>query len=223
MIDLGAYARMHAMVAYSHNLSDGKNDSSSSLPRIALLAFFDFATAFPSVARAWLFLVTHATGTPSWFIHFVEAFYAPLFLHHFEESLSRKNAGIICVCADDIGASIDSLVHIKLVFEVFNLAESVANILLKPKKYNLIPTNLPCTPSLIQQIKDWLKEHAPSWVSFQVVPRAKYLGFFRGPLTQDIAWNDVFSKFASRCRAVRYSKCGPSIAAFSYNFTMLFL
>ena len=41
-----------------------------------LLAFFDFAAAFPSVAHEWLFAVLAARGCPDGFINVVRAMYS---------------------------------------------------------------------------------------------------------------------------------------------------
>ena len=49
---------------------------------IAILAFFDFAAAFPSVAHTWLFAVLTASGAPEWFINYVSALYAGNVTYH---------------------------------------------------------------------------------------------------------------------------------------------
>ena len=73
-VDLDYHARMFALQAYSHNSESSAFEFD--MCRFAVLAFFDFAAAFPSVAHAWLFLVVQYADPPKWVANFIKNLYS---------------------------------------------------------------------------------------------------------------------------------------------------
>ena len=47
----------------------------SSPQLIPILAFYDFAAAFPSIAHAWIFLALEARRFPAWFVNAMKGIY----------------------------------------------------------------------------------------------------------------------------------------------------
>ena len=141
------------------------------------------------------------------------------FLINFDLSLSSSNGGVVRACADDIGAALSDHTFLKQLFEVFSLAKQIANLQLKPKKCNIIPVNEKLSDELVNFLRRWLQDNIPEWSDFQIVPFAKYLGFFMGPSAQEVQWANTVGKWDARSRDIANSRCGPSVAAFRYNFT----
>ena len=81
-VDLDSAARAFALKADDLNQSHVEKKSEPSEQVIAILAFFDFATAFPSVAHAWLFAVLRAAHAPTWLINYVSSLYAENKTYH---------------------------------------------------------------------------------------------------------------------------------------------
>ena len=88
VVDLDFSAREQAIFTSSQSSAVNL----ASIPeecRIAILAFFDFATAFPSVAHAYLALVIVFSNAPPWIENFVRNLYA--FNHTFQMTASGMN------------------------------------------------------------------------------------------------------------------------------------
>ena len=88
VVDLDFSAREQAIFTSSQSSAVNL----ASIPeecRIAILAFFDFATAFPSVAHAYLALVIVFSKAPPWIENFVRNLYA--FNHTFQMTASGMN------------------------------------------------------------------------------------------------------------------------------------
>ena len=228
--------------------------------QLAILAFFDFATAFPSVAHEWLFVVLEALGAPKWLINYISGLYStnntyyltssgktflfailsgvlqgcPMsatlflfaidpFLVHFEQSLSRKYEGAIRVCADDIGAALADYRALKALERVFACAKRFANLTLKPAKCNVIPLNQIAPDSDFSFEKEnaliskWLHEVIPHWSHFQLVPTAKYLGFYLGPGAGKMMWKAPTAKWERRSRDIAFSHMSASFSPLVYN------
>ena len=58
-----------------------------------------------------------------------------------KESLAQKGRGITRACADDVGMALTSFKFLKLVALVFNQAEIISGLSLKPTKCVIIPTS----------------------------------------------------------------------------------
>ena len=87
-------ARIYALKAEDSNASshNGLGDIEF---LISVSAMFDFATAFPSVAHDWLFLVLRACSAPSWFINFIECLY---FVNHTFQMSSYGKQFLFNIC-----------------------------------------------------------------------------------------------------------------------------
>ncbi len=105
---------------------------------------------------------------------------------------------------------------LKLLFPIFQSAQSIAGLNLKPSKCNIIVL-VQLSDDLYNQIKGWLAVNLPSWVSFQVCSTAKYLGFFLGPEAGAHNWAGPLRKFRDRVAAIRASDAPVSIAVYTYN------
>jgi hypothetical protein len=70
VLDLDSAARLFSMRFLSQ-----ETDLEKSPELIPLLAFYDFAAAFPSVAHAWIFLVLEARKFPDWFVNSMRGIY----------------------------------------------------------------------------------------------------------------------------------------------------
>ena len=71
VVDLDAAARISSLHASDHN-------TFAHLDRyrhISILAFFDFAAAFPSLFHKWIFLVLRKRGLPGWYCNLISAIY----------------------------------------------------------------------------------------------------------------------------------------------------
>jgi hypothetical protein len=143
------------------------------------------------------------------------------FLNNFEFELKPNKGGIVCACADDIGAALSNYTFLKSLFRIFQTAREISNMQLKPGKCNIIPTNLSLTSELTEWLRHWLTENIPEWREFQIVSGAKYLGFLMGPSIKDTQWTSAINKWSGRVKAIAASRCGPSTAAFLYNYTAL--
>ena len=74
VFDLDSAGRIAAMRTIAHN-ERGAAHLGDSRFHIALLAMFDFASAFPSIFHKWNFAVLFARGFPIGFINFVSCLY----------------------------------------------------------------------------------------------------------------------------------------------------
>ena len=72
VVDLDSFARIFSTMAYCHN----RDPANAHKMRIAILAFFDFASAFPSIAHAWIMIVLRAAKAPEWLINYITALYS---------------------------------------------------------------------------------------------------------------------------------------------------
>ena len=173
---------------------------------IALLAFFDFASAFPSVLHGWIMLVLKARGFPVGFINFIHCLYwmnsavtfcnggmqllfwylsgvlqgCPAsafifdmrldpFLAAFHQAISSRGRGLLRACADDIGAALNSHRSLLYLYQIFEKAQIIAGLSLKPPKCNLVPTSLPFSSEVKLCLTNWLRTHIPGLANFQIL------------------------------------------------------
>ena len=61
-----------------------------------------------------------------------------------------------------IGVAVKSLSAFKYMFPIFNLAESLAGLTLKPSKCTLIPSSEPFSEEVVSYIQAWLARNIPS-------------------------------------------------------------
>jgi len=253
VIDLDSASRIFAFQNSSH-------------PRLskfpAILAFWDFAAAFPSVFHKFIFAVLEARGFPLGFVDFIKSLYffnaayysdggcfiflfwifsgvlqgcnvsaflfdcvLDPFLEAFNEVITQnKNTntnpahiGVIRACADDIGAALLSIKGLKYMEPIFDLAELLAGLTLKPAKCVLIPTSAPFDEALVYSMKVWLSTNIPKWSNFQIRPAAKYLGIVMGPQARALQWAAPMKKFCERSQSIGSVHAPLSISSLLYN------
>ncbi len=142
------------------------------------------------------------------------------FLTLFHNALREKGSGIVRACADDLGAALQSLKRLMLVFPIFKNAQTLAGLLLKPPKCILIPL-VPWSQEVVDKIKNWLGRHIPSWANFNIKPTSKYLGFYMGPQSGTLQWLAPFAKYQDRVNIIYGSGASISLGAYSYNVRTL--
>eukprot|EP00959_Pyramimonas_sp_CCMP1952_P432152 9049798-Pyramimonas_sp.AAC.1 len=64
--------------------------------------------------------------------------------------LEPRARGVIRACADDVGAALRVLVHLRRLKRIFDLSRKLAGLALKVSKCFIVPLGGPCTPELIQ-------------------------------------------------------------------------
>ena len=104
----------------------------------------------------------------------------------------------IFACADDVGAALSGLKHLKTVYKLFTKYTKATGLTLKPKKCVMILTACALTPENVAIIRRWLKDNIPEWEDFQIAARGKYLGIHIGPELGDINWVAPREKFLKR-------------------------
>ena len=219
-----------------------------------VLAFWDFAAAFPSVMHQWINLVFKFRKIPEGFLNFIDSldfmnsahgnsagevvflywylsgvlqgcpasafiFDVSLdpFLAAFDAQIAQTGRGVVRACADDIGAALASYRHLKYFHPIFAKASEIAGLRLKPPKCNLVPTSIMFSEEIVRTIGSWLRKHIPEWQNFQVVPAAKYLGFYLGPAAGSLQFLSTLRKYKSRAYEIGNSGAPASIAAYLYN------
>jgi endonuclease/exonuclease/phosphatase family metal-dependent hydrolase len=253
VIDLDSASRIFAFQNSSH-------PKLSKLP--AILAFWDFAAAFPSVFHKFIFAVLEARGFPLGFIDFIKSLYffnaayysdggsfiflfwifsgvlqgcnasaflfdcvLDPFLEAFSEFITQNpnansspaHRGIIRACADDIGAALLSLKGLKYMEPIFDLAEQLAGLTLKPSKCVLIPISARFDETIVYSMKVWLSINIPKWSDFQIRPAAKYLGICMGPQARALQWAAPLKKFCERAQLIGSVHAPLSISSLLYN------
>ena len=218
-----------------------------------LLAFFDYAAAFPSLSQQFMFLVLSFIGMPEGLYRVVEANYffiathtkigqaamflflvrcgvlqgCPLsgtlfalsaepFLRHLKYEVQEKEGGMVRACADDVGIAITALKSLLGAQQVFERAESLAGLTLKPKKCQLVPVCSVATPELEANIKCWLARWIPSWSTFAIASSGKYLGLWLGTITADKQLTVARLKWRERAAAIAKTGCSGSVACHNY-------
>ena len=66
-------------------------------------------------------------------------------------------------------------------------------------------------------MRKWFLRNIPDWADFQVVPRAKYLGFYLGPTANQIQWAGVFANYADRVNKIANLHAPTSVSISLYN------
>jgi len=139
------------------------------------------------------------------------------FLAAFDDVIPSSGRGILRACADDLGAALNSHKSLMHMYAIFETAQLVAGLTLKPSKCNLVPTSLPFSNDVKKFLTEWLGKHIPNWVKFQIVPCAKYLGFMLGPTAGEAQWKSVFRKFSQRVNMISNTHSPTSTSIHLYN------
>lgn len=124
--------------------------------------------------------------------------------------------GQMRACADDIGGALKGILALVYLFPIFECAEEVAGLTLKPPKCVIIPLR-PFSLQLVENIKIWLERHIPKWSKFQIKPTSKYLGFFVGPAASTQQWDDAGKKWVNRSNEIASLKLAAAMTVLQYN------
>eukprot|EP00959_Pyramimonas_sp_CCMP1952_P248965 5204410-Pyramimonas_sp.AAC.1 len=119
--------------------------------------------------------------------------------------------GIARACADDIGAALHALAHLRRLKRPFDLSRKLAGLTLKVSKCYIVPLGGQCTPELIQTFTDWLAANIPEWGAFQIVPFLTYLGVVLGPGADLEAWKAPLEKWFRRGGGIVRARAPTSI------------
>ena len=139
------------------------------------------------------------------------------FLSAIEQSIDNRNFGQTRACADDVGSALKALGHLKRIAIVFGWAAECASLCLNLLKTILVPLGAPCTPTVIDAIRNWLQLNLPQWTQVKIQDQAKYLGFILGPKAGESSWHAPFAKFKDRVSAIALATKGPTINLHTYN------
>jgi hypothetical protein len=99
-----------------------------------------------------------------------------------------SHIGIMRCCADDVGAALLSLMGLKYLAPIFDLAELLAGLTLKPAKCVIVPISTTLTEEVSKQISTWLANNIPNWKHFKIQAHGNYLGIVMGPQAKDAQW-----------------------------------
>jgi len=72
-----------------------------------------------------------------------------------------------------------------MIFEAFRKASLLT---LKPRKCIIVPLTVECSEANVAAIRMWLSEFLPDCTHFKILPTAKYLGIYLGPLAGEQQW-----------------------------------
>ena len=247
VIDLDSAGRILALRAMQHNASEAKKaiaclaffDFAAAFPSIihawifAVLVHQGFPIGFINLIKT-LYTMAGAFSNASgqlcllfWYLSGViqgcpaSAFLFDIcldpFLAAFDKVLVAAGRGILRACADDIGIALKSLATFKYLFPIFDSAQMIAGLTLKPSKCNVIPTSEQFSEELVARIKAWLNANVPGWANFSIKSSAKYLGFYLGPSANELQWKEPIAKFTSRALALNRTSNPVSINSYLYN------
>ena len=120
-------------------------------------------------------------------------------------------------CADDIGTVVAAMPMLKALAQPFGVMECASGLTLKPPKCNLVPL-VPFSDEVVKRVKRFLIEAIPQWKNFNIVPYAKYLGFYLGPeATEYMNHAAPFAKYNERARAIGAAAHSSVPATIAYN------
>ena len=105
------------------------------------------------------------------------------FLQNILDKMNRAHFGLVRACADDLGAVINNISHLRFFARLFDVMFKIANLQIKPKKCKIVPLH-DWNKGVATLVSDWIALHLPQWSEFAVVSQAEYLGFWLGPCTE---------------------------------------
>ena len=161
---------------------------------------------------AWIFSVLSGVlqGCPFSGSLFVIAIDPLLFQFH--KYLCAPALATVRACAGDIGAALKCCKDLAILWRIFEAFRKASLLTLKPQKCILIPLAVECSESNCSAFRAWLTEHLPEWAHFSVLPAAKYLGIYLGPLAGSEQWKAPLAKFQDRISHICAQK-NPSALA----------
>eukprot|EP00973_Karenia_brevis_P088739 12307321-Karenia_brevis.AAC.1 len=128
-----------------------------------------------------------------------------------------NSAGIIQLCADDIAIVFQSWFDFPIVYNIFELADLIAGLKLKPRKCVLVPLAAPLSPHLIEVLRDFMRARVPKWAEFNIAASAEYLGIWLGPGAACHYWLSQLQKLLARIGAIGQAHVSSTLALKAYN------
>ncbi|CAK0843439.1 unnamed protein product [Prorocentrum cordatum] len=144
------------------------------------------------------------------------------FLFDAEADVEKKRHGIVRACADDVAAVLVAFVHILRMLRIMRCADRLANLVLKPSKCHVVPTEAAFSEPLQSKIQAMLAQRVPQWADFKVAPCLLFLGLWVGPaVTLEIAWRAPWRRYRQRARAVGDGVTSVTMSAWYYATRVL--
>jgi len=138
------------------------------------------------------------------------------FLAAFECALEFGRKGIVRACADDIAFALSRLSHLRVLFPIYDCAQHIAGLSLKPKKCKIVPC-IEISHETLTKVNSWVRKHIPQWGEFEAKGFAELLGFFVGPLAGPQQWLKPLSKFSRRIHDMKYAGASINMNTYDYN------
>ena len=135
----------------------------------------------------------------------------------FSCKIVQPGLGHVLACADDIGAVLQQLKDLRVMFKLFSMFRKVSGLKLHPDKCTLVLLGVRASPSVVSGVRGWLSVHIPAWASFNISNVGTYLGFCMGPDANTLQWVTPFAKYKSRVDHINSSKepIYPAIALYN--------
>jgi len=122
-----------------------------------------------------------------------------------------------CLCADDVGAALQQLQDLRILFQIFRLCARISRMELKPSKCFLVITCITLSDEVKSAVKAWLANHIPEWVDFHIVSTGKYLGAWLGIEGEQKTWEEPAKKFQKRTIEISEGKAPSLPTIIRYN------
>ena len=139
------------------------------------------------------------------------------FLCKMYDIVIHQGLGIVRACADDIAVVLKNLASLAVVASIFQAAEVCAGPVLKPRKCFMLPLAGPLTEALRLALPNYLTQHVPSWMDFQISDSAEYLGIWFGPGANSKNWTPQGWEFLERVSAIAQAGPATKLAVQTYN------
>ena len=139
------------------------------------------------------------------------------FLRCFDRLIDACGEGIVRACADDIGASLRDIGDLSTMKDIFDLAQALAGLSLKPSKVHIVPAARKSSACELAFVKQWLATNVAEWADFKVAHTAKYLGAYLGPEGGSMIWQAAIAKWAARSYAIASARAPLKPTVHLYN------
>lgn len=126
-------------------------------------------------------------------------------------------AAVVRLFADDVGAAIGDLRLLKHFAFIFDYAERLACLVIKPRKCVLVPL-FDCDIDRVEkQARNWLRKNIPKWAEFKIQRAATYLGFALGPAAGESQVLKTEAKWWLRgcCMSKVENALAPTVVAYN--------
>ena len=120
-------------------------------------------------------------------------------------------------CADDIGASLRDIGDLSTMKDIFDLAQALAGLSLKPSKVHIVPVAHKSSACQLAVVKQWLATNVTEWADSKVAHTAKYLGAYLGPEGGSMIWQAAIAKWAARSYAIASARAPLKPTVHLYN------